>query len=104
MICSRLERRSIRVGNEKTTASLEPEFWDMLSEICDNEGKKLHQILKEIDHFRGESLRASAIRVYVLKYYCAQAAASSRKGHNFDNTIADLTSPEEGQRVGGPFI
>ena len=50
--------------------SLEDEFWRAFRDIAALEGKGINELAVEIDAARGtETGLASAIRLYVLRYY-----------------------------------
>ena len=73
MTCSRLDIRGFRTKEKTTTVKLEPEFWQELEAIASLEGKTLNALVRAIDHARGLQPRASAIRVFVLKYWRLRA-------------------------------
>ena len=49
----------------KTSISLEPEFWQALSDLAKQKNTSIRQIIIQIDTERSINL-ASAIRVYIL--------------------------------------
>lgn len=53
-------------------------MWDAMRQVCDRESKTLNQLVTEIDSQRLESSRTAAIRVYLLRYFCA---AATDEGH-----------------------
>ncbi|MCB4771817.1 ribbon-helix-helix domain-containing protein [Ancylobacter sp. Lp-2] len=62
-----ITKRSIVVGERKTSVSLETEFFEALKNIAHRERKPLSALVREIDTSRpyGANL-SSAIRLYVL--------------------------------------
>ena len=67
---SRPVKRSLTLRGHRTSVSLEDEFWRAFREIADLQGKGINELAAEIDIARGsESGLASAIRLYVLRYY-----------------------------------
>jgi predicted DNA-binding ribbon-helix-helix protein len=59
-------KRSLTVAGHRTSISLEPEFWDALSERAKIENKSLAGLVGEIDGARGQRNLSAAIRVYLL--------------------------------------
>ncbi len=67
---SRPVKRSLTLRGHRTSVSLENEFWAAFREIAETEGRALNDLAAEIDEARGvETGLATAIRLYVLKYY-----------------------------------
>jgi predicted DNA-binding ribbon-helix-helix protein len=60
-------KHSVTLRGNRTSVSLEPEFWDAFREIADQSDKTLNGLAIEIDEARGDVGLASAIRVFVLK-------------------------------------
>jgi predicted DNA-binding ribbon-helix-helix protein len=61
-----LKRRSVVIDGHRTSISIEPEFWQALSDIARAQGKKINALIAEIDRARDGNL-SSAIRVFVLR-------------------------------------
>jgi predicted DNA-binding ribbon-helix-helix protein len=61
-----LKRRSVVIDGHRTSISIEPEFWDALSDIARTQGRNVNVLIAEIDRARDGNL-SSAIRVFVLK-------------------------------------
>jgi predicted DNA-binding ribbon-helix-helix protein len=57
---------------------LEPELWEALAEICDREGRGIHDLIRGIDGQRERGGRTSAVRVFVLQYF---RSAATEAGH-----------------------
>ncbi len=62
-----LIKRSFTLGGHQTSIALEPEFWDALLKIANNNAQTLSNLIMLIDGLRGERPLASSIRVYCLK-------------------------------------
>ena len=63
-------KRSLTLLGHRTSVSLEDEFWRAFRDIAALEGKGINELAVEIDAARGtETGLASAIRLYVLRYY-----------------------------------
>lgn len=63
-------KRSLTLRGHRTSVSLEDEFWDAFRLIARDLNRPLNDLAAEIDAERGiSSGLASAIRVYVLRYY-----------------------------------
>jgi predicted DNA-binding ribbon-helix-helix protein len=58
-------KRSVRIAGHATSVSLEPAFWQALSEIADRRHSSLNALLSQIDAERSGNL-SSAIRLFVL--------------------------------------
>jgi len=76
---SSVEKRSVVVGNHKTSVSLEDEFWTSLKEIASARQTSRSDLVAEINRHRKSANLSSAIRLFVLEYYqdrARQAAAA----------------------------
>lgn len=63
-------KRSLTLRGHRTSVSLEEEFWRAFREIAEENSIPINALAAEIDEARGvESGLASAIRLYVLRYY-----------------------------------
>jgi predicted DNA-binding ribbon-helix-helix protein len=63
-------KHSLTLRGHRTSVSLEDEFWQAFCEIAKELNKPINALAAEIDEERGlDSGLASAIRLYVLKYY-----------------------------------
>ena len=71
---STIRKRSIHLRGQKTSVSLEDEFWDALQEISAANGERLPDTIKAINQSRPGGLNlSSAIRLFVLRYFRASA-------------------------------
>jgi len=75
---STLINRNVTVAGRRTSMRLEPAMWDALQQLCRREAKTLNELVTEIDYQRSESSLTAAIRVYLLRYFCA---AATDEGH-----------------------
>ncbi|QUS35840.1 ribbon-helix-helix domain-containing protein [Falsirhodobacter algicola] len=66
------EKHSLTLHGHRTSVTLEPEFWAAFRAIAGAEGKALNQLAAEVDEGRGTANLASAIRVFVLRWYQAR--------------------------------
>jgi predicted DNA-binding ribbon-helix-helix protein len=55
---------------------LEPELWDMLSEICEREALDIGAIVRQIEAAGHAGGRTSAVRTYIANYFYAAATES----------------------------
>jgi predicted DNA-binding ribbon-helix-helix protein len=78
-------KRSIVIAGHKTSVSLEDAFWTGLKEIAIDRNMTLSDLVATVDSERHHGNLSSAIRLFVLKHYQAQA-----NGH------ADLGGSETG--------
>ena len=81
-------KHSIDIDGHKTSVSLEDEFWDGLREIAELQRVTVSALTKRIDNERRDCNLSSAIRVYVVKHFKAQAAASAAaRDYSADNVV-----------------
>jgi len=66
-------KRSIVIAGHKTSVSLEDAFWKGLKDIAAVRNVTLSDIVASIDTDRRQGNLSSAIRLFVLDYYRAQA-------------------------------
>ncbi len=69
-------KRSIVRNGQKTSVSLEQEFWEALREIANLQKTKLTKLVQQIDQGRDGGNLSSAIRVFVFKHLRAQVAGA----------------------------
>ncbi|NSX56406.1 ribbon-helix-helix domain-containing protein [Parasulfitobacter algicola] len=70
---SRPKKRSLTLKGHRTSVSLEDEFWSAFRMIADKNAKPINVLAAEIDTDRGTDIGlASAIRLYILRYYQTQ--------------------------------
>jgi predicted DNA-binding ribbon-helix-helix protein len=73
-------KRSIVIAGHKTSVSLEDAFWKCLKEIAAAREITLSDLVASIDTDRRHGNLSSAIRLFVLDHYRAQAGDESRAG------------------------
>jgi predicted DNA-binding ribbon-helix-helix protein len=78
MTISRLVNRNIVVHRGRTSMRLEPELWNLLSEICRRENQEIGELICQVEAAALAGGRTSAVRVYIMNYY---HAASTEVGH-----------------------
>ena len=61
-----MKKHSIVISGHQTSLSLEPEFWEELKKIAENEKISLAHLIEKIDNTRTGNL-SSAIRIYILR-------------------------------------
>jgi len=67
---SRPVKRSLTLKGHRTSVSLEDDFWQAFRDIADKNNKPINVLAAEIDASRDiDTGLASAIRLYVLRYY-----------------------------------
>ena len=69
---SQVIKRSIVRDGQKTSVSLENEFWDGLREIAAEENTTLAELVGQIDHARDNCNLSSSIRVFVFNRFRAR--------------------------------
>ena len=70
-------KRSIVRNGQKTSVSLEDEFWEGLREIANAQKAKLSTLVRQIDQGRQGNNLSSAIRVFVFNQLRAQASTAN---------------------------
>jgi predicted DNA-binding ribbon-helix-helix protein len=68
-------KRSIVRNGQKTSVSLETEFWEGLREIASRQNTKLSALVGQIDQARQGTNLSSAIRVYVFNHLRERSVA-----------------------------
>jgi predicted DNA-binding ribbon-helix-helix protein len=72
-------KRSIIIAGHKTSVSLEEAFWKGVKEIAADRHRTISDMVAGIDATRTRDNLSSAIRLFVLDHYRAQAAAASTR-------------------------
>jgi predicted DNA-binding ribbon-helix-helix protein len=72
---SPVAKRSIIVGGQKTSVSVEEAFWSGMKEISGARSMTLSQLVSEIDANRNQGNLSSAIRQFVLDHFKGRAVA-----------------------------
>jgi predicted DNA-binding ribbon-helix-helix protein len=75
---SSVVKRSIVIGQHKTSISLEDEFWTAVKEIATSRGTTCSDLVSEINERRQAPNLSSAIRLFVLEYYQDRAGQSEK--------------------------
>jgi predicted DNA-binding ribbon-helix-helix protein len=71
---SSVVKRSVLIGNHKTSVSLEQPFWEGMKEISRECGKTLSELVSEIDDKLQQGNLSSAIRLFVLDHFGTTAS------------------------------
>ena len=61
-----IKKRSVDIAGHRTSVSLEPPFWDALTEIAARQNISINQLIVQVDKERAGNL-SSALRVFVLR-------------------------------------
>ena len=70
---TRPQKRSLTLKGQRTSVSLERDFWDAFRDIAAARGQPINALASEIDENRGGDIGlASAIRLFVLRHYRGQ--------------------------------
>jgi predicted DNA-binding ribbon-helix-helix protein len=80
MTISRLINRNVVAERGRTSMRLEPELWDMLSEICEREAHDMNTLVRQIEAAGHVGGRTSAVRVYIANYFHAAATEAGHSG------------------------
>src|SRR4051794_5608136 len=80
---SLVAKRSIVIGDHKTSVTLEEAFWNGLKQIASDRNLTLSELVTAIDAERPNANLSSAIRLFVLDHYRTMigAAADARHAH-----------------------
>lgn len=70
---SNIIKKSIDLFGHSTSITMEPEFWDALKIISENEEKSVRQLVLEVDRHRMDSNSphnlSGSLRVFILQYF-----------------------------------
>lgn len=72
-------KRSIVITGHKTSVSLEDAFWSGLKDIAATRNLTLSELVASIDADRRQGNLSSAIRLFVLDHYRAQAGGTGAR-------------------------
>jgi predicted DNA-binding ribbon-helix-helix protein len=75
---STVKKRSVVVGNHKTSISLEDCFWTSLKEIARERATTVAELIAVLDAARKGGNLSSAIRVFLLDHYRNNGAPNSQ--------------------------
>jgi predicted DNA-binding ribbon-helix-helix protein len=89
---SPVAKRSIVVGQHKTSVSLEEAFWSSMKDICNGRGVTVSDLVSEIAANRQQGNLSSAIRLFVLDHFVARA----REGNQAQARQLSLSSEGRG--------
>ena len=62
-------KRSVVIGQQKTSIGLEDAFWFSLKDVAAKEGIPVSQLVSRINADRQHANLSSAVRLYLLNYY-----------------------------------
>ena len=68
-------KRSIMIAGQKTSVSLEDEFWQALKQIAAGLDMKMAELVHQIGQQREYGNLSSALRLFVLEHYLSRAKA-----------------------------
>jgi predicted DNA-binding ribbon-helix-helix protein len=78
---SSIVKRSVSIDGHKTSVALEDEFWNELKQIAAAQNTSAGKLVLKIEKEREHANLSSAIRLFVLDYYCKRAAADQQPKH-----------------------
>jgi predicted DNA-binding ribbon-helix-helix protein len=70
-------KRSIVISGHKTSVSAEAEFWNALKDIAASQGRRLSDLVTDIDKTRQAGNLSSAIRLFVLDHFQKHASVAA---------------------------
>ena len=69
-----LKKRNIKIGDMRTSVTLEPQIWTILHDISDEHECSIHELCELINRRKNASSSlASAIRVFLISYLHLQS-------------------------------
>jgi predicted DNA-binding ribbon-helix-helix protein len=71
----------VKIDGHKTSVSLEDKFWTALKQIAADQKTSIEKLVFKIRGERHYTNLSSAIRLFVLDYYCQRAAADHQPEH-----------------------
>jgi predicted DNA-binding ribbon-helix-helix protein len=86
-------KRSIVITGHKTSVSLEDAFWSGLKDIASARNLTLSELVATIDADRRQGNLSSAIRLFVLDYYRAQASGAATQNASEERGSTGSTRP-----------
>ena len=68
-------KRSFTIAGHRTSISLEAAFWEALKAVASEQLRSVASLIAHIDAARGRDGGglSSAVRVWILRHYCARA-------------------------------
>jgi predicted DNA-binding ribbon-helix-helix protein len=97
-VTKRSTKRSVIIAGQKTSVSLEDEFWNSLKEIASERGMTHVELVAAIDDDHQHANLSSAIRLFVLSFYRAQRSECPTADP--ENSAASLVEPANFPRFG----
>lgn len=96
-------KRSIFINGQKTSVSLEKEFWESLQAIAKQKDTTTSKLAEEIARHRTTENLSSAIRIFVFNYFCSrvggQTASSSLTAKAAESRALADRARDEGTRA-----
>lgn len=80
------ETRAFRWRGRLTTIKLEPEWWRLLADLCQLQGRRSCDVLSDIERQRGRGNRAAAVRLYIVNGF-AEAVRPHATMHMIGNDL-----------------
>jgi predicted DNA-binding ribbon-helix-helix protein len=88
-------KRSIMIAGQKTSVSLEDEFWQALKQIAAELDMPMAELVHQISRQREYGNLSSALRLFVLEHYLSRAKA--RRDSEAAQTSAQASAQESVQ-------
>src|ERR1700743_2863512 len=93
MTVSRLVNRNVVAERGRTSMRLEPELWDMLSEICEREARDMSALVRQIEASGHAGGRTSAVRVFIASDFRDAANEIGHAGAGHGPILRRLSEP-----------
>ncbi len=92
------KKYSIQRNGNKTSVSLEDQFWDALREIADRKNMSVSTLVATIDHGPNRHNLSSAIRLFVLDYFMRNSEHKPPAEQSNRDTSAASANTSGGRR------
>jgi len=87
---STVKKRSIIIGNHKTSISLEDIFWASLKQIARERATTVSAIIGLLDASHERGNLSSTIRLFVLDHYCKNVGSTLGQSRELSDQNAGL--------------
>jgi predicted DNA-binding ribbon-helix-helix protein len=91
-VTSPIVKRSIVIAGHRTSVSVEDAFWTALKDIAANRGSTVAALVATIDADRQHGNLSSAIRLFVLDHFRAEAGGNIERERGRSKTAATASA------------
>jgi len=90
-------KRSIMIAAQKTSVSLEEEFWQALKQIAAGLDMKMAELVHQIGQQRENGNLSSALRLFVLEHYLSRARGNRASEAPQESVQEPAQGPAQGK-------